>query len=326
MTTSNKIISIIVPLFNDKSYIARCVDSILENKSDRIEIIISNDQSTDGSLDICKTYADPRIKIIGPEVNIGTVNNWLYGLKNATGTYVYFLAGDDYLAPGILDKIIDKFDGYSIYTAPMNCFDDDTGEVFDRLMYPDQYSKMFKNKADSFIENYLNYYNHDEMSLNFFPREKLNNLNQFMRFSVNSVFWFWVALIFEKQNVKHISDTVLHKRYNHTVIRTKWTVGVRKKSQLSRIIQVVCQTHVFKSFCDIYNSLILYKNLKSLKILALLLFSNRRIIEKKTGLFGLFPRSNRYTFRPNVLIEFLVSPLFLLKSLYKILRDNVSRV
>ena len=50
------LLSVIVPLYNDKSYINQCIDSILINKSEEIEVVISDDHSDDGSVDICKSY------------------------------------------------------------------------------------------------------------------------------------------------------------------------------------------------------------------------------------------------------------------------------
>lgn len=317
------VLSVIIPLYNDKNYIDKCVSSVLGNKSNQIEIIISDDHSTDGSLDICKGYIDDRVKIIRPKHHLGTVKNWLYGLSHSRGRYIYFLAGDDYLAPRVLDQVIVEFDGQSIYTAPMNCFDDKTGSVFDRQMYPGQYSKMFLNNNNSFIKSYLYYYNHDEMILNFFPRKRLVYLNKFIRLSVSSVFWFWVALIFENSKVKHITKVVLFKRYNHPVTRPGWKTMEDKSSVFGKIVHFLCETHIYKSFCDIYNSFVISINLKSLRVLARLLFSNRRIIEKKTGLFGLFPKTwNVVFFRPNVLIEFILSPLM---SVFRLLKRNLHR-
>jgi hypothetical protein len=177
---------------------------------------------------------------------------------------------------------------------------------------------MFEQNGKSFISNYLNYYNHDELNLNFIPRSNFINLNRFMENSVNSVFWFLSAAVFHNNQVKNIKETVLFKRYNHSHERSNWKNPQRKISKLKRVLKFLTSTHIFKSFCDIYNSFILAKKLESVEVLLLALFRNRRIVGKTGGLFGLFPSKWDITFyRPNVLIEFLLSPIIMLNTLLK---------
>lgn len=52
------LVSIIVPVYNGEAYLERCVDSILGQQYEQIELILVNDGSTDNSLDICRRYAD----------------------------------------------------------------------------------------------------------------------------------------------------------------------------------------------------------------------------------------------------------------------------
>ena len=59
-------VSVIVPVYNGEAYLERCVDSILEQQYEQIELILVNDGSTDNSLDICRQYArqDKRVRVI----------------------------------------------------------------------------------------------------------------------------------------------------------------------------------------------------------------------------------------------------------------------
>lgn len=64
-----ELISIIVPVYNVEQYLACCLDSIIEQSYKRLEIILVDDGSTDGSGNICREYAgkDSRIKLISQQ-------------------------------------------------------------------------------------------------------------------------------------------------------------------------------------------------------------------------------------------------------------------
>lgn len=57
-------VSIILPVYNAKEYIKDCIDSILAQTYQNFELIIGDDASTDNSIDICKQYDNPKIRII----------------------------------------------------------------------------------------------------------------------------------------------------------------------------------------------------------------------------------------------------------------------
>ncbi len=92
-------ISVIIPIFNAKDFIARCLDSIVNQTLKDIEIICVDDCSTDCSLDIIKSYAknDNRFKIIHLDVNCGESKARNIGLDNVTGEYIAFVDNDDAL-------------------------------------------------------------------------------------------------------------------------------------------------------------------------------------------------------------------------------------
>ena len=92
-------ISIIVPIYNVEAYLEECLDSILSQTLQEIEIICVNDGSPDNSLAILNRYADKdnKIKVI-TQKNAGLSVARNSGLKEAIGEYVYFLDSDDYLA------------------------------------------------------------------------------------------------------------------------------------------------------------------------------------------------------------------------------------
>ena len=91
-------VSIIIPIYNHEKYLRECLDSVVNQTMNDIEIICVNDGSTDGSLDILKEYAnnDNRIKIID-KGNTGLGPSRNVGLDYISGEYVMFLDSDDML-------------------------------------------------------------------------------------------------------------------------------------------------------------------------------------------------------------------------------------
>lgn len=91
-------ISIIVPVYNTKKYLAKCLESLIYQTFEEIEIICINDGSTDASLELLKNYEaiDGRIRIV-EQNNKGLSETRNVGIKNASANYVMFLDSDDWI-------------------------------------------------------------------------------------------------------------------------------------------------------------------------------------------------------------------------------------
>ena len=101
-------ISIILPTFNVEKYIAKALESCINQSFKDIEIIVVDDCGSDKSIDIAKEYAkkDERIKIIHNEENLGLLRARYEGVKAAGGGYIMFLDPDK------------RFFLYRLYTLP----------------------------------------------------------------------------------------------------------------------------------------------------------------------------------------------------------------
>lgn len=99
-------ISVIITAYNVDKYITQCLDSVINQNFEDIEIVCVNDGSKDNTLEIINQYAknDSRIVAISHE-NIGVSATRNVALKAAAGEYILFLDGDDYLQDGILEKL-----------------------------------------------------------------------------------------------------------------------------------------------------------------------------------------------------------------------------
>lgn len=99
-------ISVIVPVYNKNDYLEQCIDSILSQTYENIEVLLIDDGSTDGSSEICDRYAkkDDRIKVFHQK-NGGPTAAVMTGLENAIGQYYTFVDSDDYISEDMLDKM-----------------------------------------------------------------------------------------------------------------------------------------------------------------------------------------------------------------------------
>lgn len=91
-------ISVIIPIYNSEKYLSNCINSILKQDYQDFEVILVNDGSTDGSLNICKQYieTDDRICLID-KLNSGVSDSRNVGILKSTGEYIFFCDSDDLL-------------------------------------------------------------------------------------------------------------------------------------------------------------------------------------------------------------------------------------
>lgn len=108
-STHTPLVSIILPVYNAKKHIARCIESIRAQTFTDFELILINDGSSDNvSLPVCRMYADvdPRILLVDKD-NRGVSNTRNVGIELAAGKYLQFVDSDDYLDPGYTRHLVD---------------------------------------------------------------------------------------------------------------------------------------------------------------------------------------------------------------------------
>lgn len=106
-------ISVIVPIYNAEKYLAQCLDSIIKQTIEDIEIILINDGSCDGSAEICKAFIekDRRVTYYYKE-NEGLAAARQDGMERSSGEYIGFVDSDDWIEPDMYEKM---------YTAAKTC-------------------------------------------------------------------------------------------------------------------------------------------------------------------------------------------------------------
>lgn len=126
-------VSIMVPVYNAKDFIEECIESILSQNYPNIEVILSDDCSTDSTQSVLKKYEDnPRIKLFLNLENLGITSNCNQALRACTGKYVCFFAGDDVMLPGKIETQVLLMEGNqqaSMSYHRVDVFDSETGKT-----------------------------------------------------------------------------------------------------------------------------------------------------------------------------------------------------
>lgn len=146
---NRKKISIIVPVYNTKKYVGRCIDSIISQIYSDWELILVDDGSTDGSLDILKSYEkkEPRITVIrqknrGP----GIARN--RGISQAVGEYIVFVDSDDVIQQDYLTRL-------SKETADVVFIDIDQVDEEFNILQEEHMSKYQSLSKDEFLRGQM---------------------------------------------------------------------------------------------------------------------------------------------------------------------------
>ncbi|GAB2026062.1 glycosyltransferase [Lactovum odontotermitis] len=136
----NDLISVVIPVYNVKNYLPKCLETVIGQTYQNIEIIFVDDGSTDESGKYCDGYArkDSRIKVVHKEnAGLGQARN--SGLEVCKGKYVCFIDSDDFVETDYVETLHDKI---------LN-----TGASVVYCGYFDYYSKNYYRRNDCYYEN-----------------------------------------------------------------------------------------------------------------------------------------------------------------------------
>lgn len=103
-------ISVLIPTFNGARFLRGAIESVLSQGIDDLEIIVTDDNSSDDTAAVVTAFSDPRIKFHRNLRNLGAQGNWNLGLSLALGKYIKLLPQDDLIRPGSLIKQVAVLD------------------------------------------------------------------------------------------------------------------------------------------------------------------------------------------------------------------------
>jgi glycosyltransferase involved in cell wall biosynthesis len=223
-------ISVIVPIYNVEKYLAQCLEHIINQTFEDIEIICIDDGSTDNSPKILDEFAkkDERIKIISQKNRgLGATRN--RGIEVAKGDYIYFMDGDDYLELTALEELyeISKKHCLDFAIFKINNFEDETGEPIIDEYYSMPYLKRrvgdnvfnYADVADIALKLAVNTYG------NFFKREFVLDL----RFPEGLLFEdnvFFAKSLFKAERVYFHDRFLYNRRVRKDSLSNAFSIGL----------------------------------------------------------------------------------------------------
>lgn len=142
--SSMPLVSIGLPVYNGEHFIQRAVDSLLAQSYSNLELIISDNASTDRTGDICLACQekDGRVRYTRNEANIGMMSNFKHVLDLARGEYFMFAAHDDQWDPDFISSLLADLRGHPESSVVMSALDvvDENGQLIKPVRL-DQYDK-----------------------------------------------------------------------------------------------------------------------------------------------------------------------------------------
>ncbi len=226
----NETISIIVTVYNREAFIEQCIKSVLSQDDVSIELILVDDDSTDGSLKICQSYEaqHKNVKLIHHR-NSGISKSRNEGLDNATGDYIVFLDDDDVMTPGSLRTMLDAMHSYDVDMVVGNYVKVDEKGVFksesqmpeyvkNKVITSDEYweASFAKQGYLCFIVNWAKLYKRKIWYNLRFPEEYRKSEDEYL-----------MVDILERCNRIYVTDSIVYKQTLTTNSITRAPLSLR---------------------------------------------------------------------------------------------------
>lgn len=229
--------SIILPAFNVQNYIARALESCINQSFRDIEIIIVDDCGQDKSMEIAKEFAnrDLRIKIIHNEKNQGTFASRNNGALHASGEYLLFLDSDDYLdlsACEILHTALLE-STQEIDILGFNFFKQEGGEFYKDSLF----EREFRGKIDAFCiylfsqgKGYWNLCNKIYKTSTY--KNACNSLPTMQKITMAEDAFMFLLFLFHAKNAAYIPDALYFYCENLD--------SITKRNDAQKLVKSIC--------------------------------------------------------------------------------------
>ena len=230
-TNSKPLISVIVPVYNTKAYLPRCVESICAQTYANLEILLIDDGSTDGTDKICDTYVniDSRI-IVHHKENGGSSSARNLGLEKAKGEYIGFVDSDDYIEPDMYELLWDGIQKYDTAVAQIGRDEvKETGERLPDICVPPVKDTLIGDR--DFLKELLLHKGDCSFCTKLFRREVLSS-RQFPVGALNEDFHFLIEILPEIGTI-----VSLPKQAYHVFYRSNSNSRRTDREQMSRVFE-----------------------------------------------------------------------------------------
>lgn len=233
-------ISVIVPAYNVKPYIERCVNSLINQSYSNLEIILVDDGSTDGTGDMCDAIAqgDSRIKVIHKK-NGGLSDARNAGLDCATGEFYSFIDGDDFIEPDTYERMIGEMKDVNVsIVAGGFIVTDIQGNEYISVSPKRQYLTKEEAFMDLFVgENYIK-----QSSCNKLFRSELFRNIRYKKGILNEDMEIFPKLLDASNHVVLIDKAIYHYiKKAESITTANYSLERYKAIEIERDIYLMCK-------------------------------------------------------------------------------------
>ena len=261
------LVSVIIPVYNVEKYLRECIDSVLKQTYENVEVILVDDGSTDTSKKICREYEkkDSRITVVCQE-NAGASAARNKGLEFASGKYIYFLDSDDWLECTAFEQLFNYINQENAEVVFFNALsiDKDTGKVSDKH-YNHKETYITEEGYKVLKKRVLNKEFRVTPWSMFFRKAFLDEHNiRFIEGVMYEDMMFAYQVFSEADKVAHLSESLYYRRYRENSVMTS---KVRKKNfdsavkvydeiyqySKNQIEEVKCSEHIARCAYNVIN-------------------------------------------------------------------------
>lgn len=206
------LITVIVPVYNIMEYLPRCVDSICGQTYEKLEILLVDDGSTDGTGALCDELAakDARIRVFHQQ-NGGSSSARNLGLDHASGEYIGFVDSDDYINKNMYRNLYDAIVTYDVRVAQIGRDErDEQGNRLPDICVPPRKAERIGNR--DFLKELLMHRGDCSFCTKLFHRSILET-RHFPVGALNEDFHFLIQLLPEIGDIVSLPEQAYHVFY-----------------------------------------------------------------------------------------------------------------
>ena len=199
-------VSICIPVFNGENFIKDCINSIMLQSCKDFEVIVVDNDSNDKTLQIVKSYNDPRIKIYSNKKNIGAINNFTKCIELATAEYFVMIPHDDIMKQNFINQtsdILNKNKNVGIVYAGVEYIDENKNIIKKAINYDCDLCFKKHETINDIVTNFM------PIQLAMVRTGILKKIGKFdEKFSLFSDVNLWLKIMYLDWDVYFISQTL----------------------------------------------------------------------------------------------------------------------
>lgn len=211
----NDLISVIVPIYNSDTYLEECINSIINQTYQNIEILLINDGSTDNSLKICKKLEqkDRRIKIINKK-NTGVSDSRNIGIEKSNGKYILYVDSDDILRNDMIERLYKTLIEKNVDIVRCNYIVKGKDKEYKGNLYNLSNSKIERSQYDKLLINLLTNNNNIPcyVWLLLIKKEKITKFDRELYFMEDT--YFFMQQLYNVESIYFLNEYLYYYRYN----------------------------------------------------------------------------------------------------------------